>query len=109
MHKIKLLLTKLFTFVLDPQFESTNNRAERAVRHQVIKRKISGGTRSPKGSITQEVITSIFSTWTANNLNPITECQKLLTQTNYATNFIQELWTVTFYFTKCFFWKFKIY
>jgi hypothetical protein len=84
-------LDELFTFVLDTQLEATNNPAERAVRHQVIKRKISGGTRSAKGSKTQEVITTIFSTWALNNLNPIEECKKLLTQPNYAANFIQEL------------------
>jgi transposase len=89
--RIDYYLDELFTFVLDQQLEATNNVAERAVRHQVIKRKISGGTRSKKGSQTQEVITTIFSTWDLNNLNPIEECKKLLTQPNYAANFIQEL------------------
>ena len=88
--RLDYYLDEIFTFVLDPNLDSTNNPAERAVRHQVIKRKISGGTRSPKGSRTQEVIATLFSTWAVNNLNPVEECRKLLTQPNYATEFIQE-------------------
>ena len=89
--RMDFYLDELFTFILDPSLETTNNPAERAVRHQVIKRKISGGTRSKQGSKTQEVITTIFSTWALNNLNPVEECRKLLTQPTYAANFIQEL------------------
>ncbi|OGV96140.1 hypothetical protein A2W24_05240 [Microgenomates group bacterium RBG_16_45_19] len=89
--RIDYYLDELFTFVLDPALDSTNNPAERAVRHQVIKRKISGGTRSPLGSQTQERLATFFSTWTLNNLNPIEECCKLLTRPDYATEFIQEL------------------
>ncbi len=36
----------LFRFVVDPEVESTNNRAERALRPAVIYRKVSGGSRS---------------------------------------------------------------
>jgi hypothetical protein len=89
--RIDCYLDELFTFVLDPNLDPTNNPAERAVRHQVIKRKISGGTRSPKGSRTQERLATFFSTWSVNNLNPVEECRKLLTNPNYATQFIQEL------------------
>lgn len=89
--RIDYYLDELFTFVLNPNLDSTNNPAERAVRHQVIKRKISGGTRSKKGSHTQEVITTLFSTWDLNHLNPLEECRKLLTQPHYATQFVQEL------------------
>ena len=35
----------LFRFVIDPEVEPTNNRAERALRPSVIYRKVSGGTR----------------------------------------------------------------
>ena len=89
--RIDYYLDELFTFVLEPNLDPTNNPAERAVRHQVIKRKISGGTRSNKGSQTQERLTTFFSTWSVNNLNPLEECRKLLTNPNYATEFIQEL------------------
>ena len=40
----------LFRFVIDPEVELTNNRAERAIRPSVIYRKVSGGTRSPRGT-----------------------------------------------------------
>jgi hypothetical protein len=89
--RIDYFIDELFTFMLDPTFDPTNNPAERAIRHQVIKRKISGGTRSSKGSHTQEVLTTLFSTWTLNKHNPFTECQKLLTNPNYSANFIQDL------------------
>ena len=36
----------LFNFVINPDVEPTNNRAERALRPSVIYRKISGGSRS---------------------------------------------------------------
>ena len=39
----------LFTFVADPAVPPTNNAAERALRPLVVARKISGGTRSPRG------------------------------------------------------------
>jgi hypothetical protein len=35
----------LFRFVVDPDVESTNNRAERILRSGVIYRKVSGGMR----------------------------------------------------------------
>lgn len=39
-----------FRFVVDPEVESTNNRSERALRSSVMYRKVSGGTRSERGS-----------------------------------------------------------
>ncbi len=39
---------RIFKFVMDPH-ESTNNRAERALRPSVIYRKTNGGTRSESG------------------------------------------------------------
>jgi len=42
-------LHELFVFVTDPAVPATNNLAERSLRPSVIARKISGGTRSPKG------------------------------------------------------------
>jgi len=40
----------LFRFVGNPEIESTNNRAERGLRHAVVMRKISNGSRSEKGA-----------------------------------------------------------
>ena len=42
-------LHELFVFVGNPQVPADNNLAERSLRPAVIARKISGGTRSPKG------------------------------------------------------------
>jgi len=36
----------LFRFVDNPEIDSTNNRAERGLRHAVVIRKISNGSRS---------------------------------------------------------------
>ena len=71
-------LPELFTFIRFPDIPSTNNMAERALRHSVIQRKISGGTRSEKGSETKAILGSIFGTWNLQNLNPLTEMRLLL-------------------------------
>ncbi len=42
-------LVSLWTFLRDARVETTNNDAERALRGIVIKRKISGPTRSRRG------------------------------------------------------------
>ena len=52
----------LFRFVIDPNVEPTNNRAERALRPSVIYRKISGGTRSSRGTKAYDRLFSIFYT-----------------------------------------------
>jgi hypothetical protein len=39
-----------FVFVFDPKLPPTNNDAERALRHAVIARRISFGTRTDEGS-----------------------------------------------------------
>ena len=40
----------IFRYVLDRSVESTNNRAERAIRPIVTYRKVSGGSRSDRGA-----------------------------------------------------------
>jgi hypothetical protein len=65
---------ELFTFVRTPGVEGTNNQAERASRPFVIARKISGGSRSPQGSAIRCDLASVFLTWTARGLNPLTAC-----------------------------------
>ena len=45
-ERIERFLTEMFVFVADPRVPSDNNAAERSVRHLVVSRKISGGTRS---------------------------------------------------------------
>jgi len=51
----------LWTFadVSGPAIDPTNNAAERALRHAVLQRKISGGTQSDRGSRWIERIQSV--------------------------------------------------
>lgn len=60
----KLLKTSeaLWTFVRVEGLEPTNNSSERAVRHGVLFRKVSGGTKSAEGSRFVERILSVHAT-----------------------------------------------
>jgi hypothetical protein len=60
---------ELFAFIEYPDVPSGNNAAERAIRASVIARKISGGTRSAKGSNTRAALMSLFGTWQLQQLN----------------------------------------
>lgn len=71
-------LPEMFTFIRFEGVSSDNNMAERAVRKTVIKRKISFGTRSQKGSNTRSVLGSLFGTWRLQNLNPFEQMRLLL-------------------------------
>ena len=65
LQKLKSFLTKRFDEIfvfLEENIESTNNAAERAIRNDVVIRKISGGNRSPNGRHDYEVISSIMQT-----------------------------------------------
>jgi transposase len=73
-----IFLPELFTFVRFEGINPDNNMAERALRHSVIKRKISGGTRSEKGSRTREVLASLFGTWRLQGLNPLRQTRLML-------------------------------
>lgn len=77
--RVEQFLPELFVFVAVPGVPAHNNLAERSVRPLVIARKISGGTRSPKGSQTRMGLASLFGTWTAQHLNPFRQCLALLT------------------------------
>lgn len=52
----------LFRFVDNPEIEPTNNHAERGLRHAVIMRKISGGSRSNVGADTTAKLLSVMQT-----------------------------------------------
>ena len=69
---------EFFTFVRYEGVPSTNNAAERAIRPAVTARKISGGTRSGKGSETRSVLMTLFGTWTLRKLAPLDECERML-------------------------------
>jgi transposase len=78
-ERIMRYAQELFTFVEHPQVPSENNAAERAIRPAVIDRKVTGGTRSPKGSRTKEVLMTLFGTWHARELDVLEACQRMLT------------------------------
>jgi hypothetical protein len=71
-------LGDLFLFVEDPAVPPTNNEAERSLRHLVTSRKISGGTRSERGTETKLRLATLFSTWRLQGLDPLAECRQLL-------------------------------
>ena len=58
---------------------SENNAAERAIRPAVVARKISGGTRSARGSNTASVLRSLFETWALQGRNTIDACREMIT------------------------------
>jgi hypothetical protein len=70
---------ELFTFVTEPGVPADNNAAERSLRHLVTQRKISGGTRSPDGTATLMVASTLFGTWQAQRRDPLQACRQLLT------------------------------
>jgi transposase len=76
--RIERFLPELFVFVEDPRVPSSNNAAERAVRPSVIARKVSGGTRSAKGSTTAMILMSLFGTWRLRGVNTLEACRQLL-------------------------------
>jgi hypothetical protein len=77
-QRIEKHLPELFLFVEDPRVPSDNNAAERSVRPTVIARKISGGTRSEKGSTTRMILMSLFGTWTLRGMDTMSECRDML-------------------------------
>ncbi len=77
-RRIEKYLHALFTFVREPGVPADNNPAERSVRHEVISRKISGGTRSGEGTQTRMALATLFGTWRAQGLEPFQTCRALL-------------------------------
>jgi transposase len=77
-RRIGLFLGELFTFVEFPEVPDDNNAAERAIRQAVIIRKICGGTRSEKGTLTKAALMSLFGTWKLHAKDPIQECRTIL-------------------------------
>ena len=75
-------LPELFTFVEHPNVSPSNNAAERAIRPAVIARKISGGTRSAKGSQTKTRLMSVFATWALQGKDSIAACADMIVTAN---------------------------
>ena len=77
-ERMERFIRELFVFVQQPEVPSENNAAERAIRPAVVARKISGGTRSAKGSRTASVLRSLFETWNLNQRNTLHACRDML-------------------------------
>lgn len=71
-------LGELFVFLEYPEVAADNNLAERSLRPAVTARKVSGGTRSDKGSATKMALLSHFGTWTLQDRGLISTCRNLL-------------------------------
>jgi transposase len=84
--KVKKLVGKIsngfeywFTFVINPDVEPTNNRAERALREHVVMRKIVGTLRNNKGTSIHERVMTVLTTWKQNGLNSLQMLKSSLT------------------------------
>ena len=53
---------ELFTFILIPGIDPTNNRAERALRPCVVQKKISGCHRTIEGAKNRDILMSVIGT-----------------------------------------------
>jgi transposase len=60
-----------FRFIINPGVEPTNNRAERALRPQVVLRKILGTLRNYKGTVIHERIMTTLATWGQRGLDSL--------------------------------------
>lgn len=71
---------KYFTCLLQPGIPADNNKAERGLRHVVLKRKISYGSKSQKGADTMSILSStLLSTWWNKPDNFFAAYNKMLT------------------------------
>ena len=61
--RIVKYLPELFTFLADPRVPADNNAAERSIRPVVVRRKISGGTRTAAGTLCRTVLWTLTDTW----------------------------------------------
>jgi hypothetical protein len=77
-QRLENFLPELFVFVVDPRVPSDNNGAERSLRPSVIARKISGGTRSSKGSETRTILMTLFATWKLQGKDLLETCRQML-------------------------------
>jgi hypothetical protein len=76
--KMRTASASLFTFVLHPGVEPTNNIAERALRENVVIRKIIGTLRNAFGAEVHEVIMSVLATCKQLGQNPYRVLKPLL-------------------------------
>ena len=72
----------LFRFVTDPEIDPTNNISERELRHLVIIRKISYGSRSARGANATAMLLSVMQTLRMKKINAIQGLQAILKNTS---------------------------
>jgi transposase len=77
-EKIRNGLGSWLTFVTEPEVDSTNNRAERALREQVVMRKIFGGLRSETEVCIHETLSAMVATWERQGLDPPDQLMSIL-------------------------------
>jgi len=84
-EEVQKLITKIrnglgywLTFVTEPDVDSTNNRAERALREQVMLRKMFRTLQSTEGVYIHETITTMLATWKRRGLDPPEQLQSVL-------------------------------
>ena len=71
-------LEGLFRFTADPEIDSTNNISERELRHLVMIRRISHGSRSTRGATVTAQLTSIIQTLRLQKVNVLQGLQNIL-------------------------------
>jgi len=71
-------IENLFRFTTDPEIDPTNNISERELRHLVMIRRISHGSRSRRGATVTAQLTSIIQTLRLRKQNVLEELQKIL-------------------------------
>jgi transposase len=69
---LRRYLPNWFLYLLEPDLDATNWRAEQAIRPMVIQRKAWGGVKSKAGAITHEYLCSTLATLKQRNLKPMT-------------------------------------
>jgi hypothetical protein len=79
--RMEKFLFELFVFLEHPEVPPDNNHAERSLRPAVMARKVSGGTRSARGSETMAILRTLFGTWSMRGLVSFDACQALLAPT----------------------------
>ncbi len=70
----------IWTVLAHPELPITNNTAERALRHWVIARKISYGTRTPQGSRAFTLLASVIQTCRQRNVLPWPYLAEVITE-----------------------------
>lgn len=71
---------KYFTCLLEPGIPADNNKAERGLRHIVLKRKSSMGSKTQKGADTMSILCSVLlSAWWSKPTNFFTAYNQMLT------------------------------